>query len=101
MVEDRPNGLALLPIHRDVNVDMVKILDKFNTGNIRIGALHFVNYFVDIYIIMQRRKHFKNGFKVWLKYLLDLCSLVWHSKFNICVYVNKTFVLKSVVLFFL
>jgi hypothetical protein len=64
MVEDRPNGLALLPIHRDVNVDMVKILDKFNTGNIRIGALHFVNYFVDIYIIMQRRKHFKNGFKV-------------------------------------
>jgi len=33
MVEDRLNGLALLHIHRYVNVDRVKILDK-------IGALH-------------------------------------------------------------
>ena len=40
MVEDRLNGLALLHIHRDVNVDRVKILDKFDTGNRRIGSLH-------------------------------------------------------------
>ena len=40
MVEDRLNGLALLYIHRDVNVDRIKILDKFDTGNRRIGALH-------------------------------------------------------------
>ena len=33
MVEDRLSGLALLHIHRNVNVDRVKILDK-------IGALH-------------------------------------------------------------
>ena len=36
MVEYRLNGLVLkLHIHRDVNVDRVKILDKFDTGNIR------------------------------------------------------------------
>ena len=40
MAEDRLNGLALLHIHRDVNVDRVKILDKFNMGNRRIGTLH-------------------------------------------------------------
>ena len=34
------NGLALLHIHRDVNVDRVKILDKFDTGIRRIGSLH-------------------------------------------------------------
>ena len=39
MVEDRLNGPALLHIHRDVNVDRVKILDKFDTGNRRIGTL--------------------------------------------------------------
>ena len=33
MVEDRLSGLALLNIHRNVNVDRVKILDT-------IGALH-------------------------------------------------------------
>jgi hypothetical protein len=33
MVEDRLSGLALLHIHRNVNVDRVKILDT-------IGALH-------------------------------------------------------------
>jgi hypothetical protein len=31
MVENRLNGLALLHIHRDVNVDRVKILDEFDT----------------------------------------------------------------------
>ena len=36
MVEDR---LALLHIYREVNVGRVKILDKFDTGNRRIGAL--------------------------------------------------------------
>jgi hypothetical protein len=30
MVEDRLNGLALLYIHRYVNVDRVKILDKIS-----------------------------------------------------------------------
>jgi len=40
MVEDELNGLALLHIYRDVNVDRVKILDKFNTGYRIIGALH-------------------------------------------------------------
>jgi hypothetical protein len=40
MVEDRLNGLALLHIHRDVNVDRIQILDKFATCNRRIGALH-------------------------------------------------------------
>ena len=40
MVEDRFNGLALLHVHRDVNVDRVRIQDKFYTGNRRIGALH-------------------------------------------------------------
>jgi len=42
MVENRLNGLALLHIHRDVNVDRVKILDIFDTGtsNRRIGDLH-------------------------------------------------------------
>ena len=40
IVEDRLNGLALLHIHREVNVDRVKILDKFDTGNRRIGSLH-------------------------------------------------------------
>ena len=35
IVEDRLNGLALLHIHRDVNVDRIKILDKFDTGNRR------------------------------------------------------------------
>ena len=40
MVKDRLNGLALLHIHRDVNVDRVKILDIFDTGNRRIGDLH-------------------------------------------------------------
>ena len=39
MVEDRLNGLALLHIYREVNVDRVKILDKFDTSNRRIGAL--------------------------------------------------------------
>jgi hypothetical protein len=38
MVEDRLNGLALLHIYQEVNVDRVKILDKFDTGNRRIGA---------------------------------------------------------------
>jgi hypothetical protein len=38
MVENRLNGLALLHIHRDVNVDRVKILDKLDTGNRRISA---------------------------------------------------------------
>ena len=32
-------GLALLHV-RDVNVDRVKLLDKFDTGNSRIGTLH-------------------------------------------------------------
>jgi len=57
MVEDRLNGLALLHIHRDVNVDMIQILDKFATGNRRIGALHlqitsltFIVLCTDIYI---------------------------------------------------
>jgi len=40
MVEDRLNGLALLHVQRDVNVDRAKILDKFDTGNRRIGTLH-------------------------------------------------------------
>jgi hypothetical protein len=41
MVEYRLNGLASkLHIHRDVNVDRVKILDKFDTGNRRIDSLH-------------------------------------------------------------
>jgi hypothetical protein len=40
IVEYRLNGLALLHIHRDVNVHRVKILDKFDTGNRRIGSLH-------------------------------------------------------------
>jgi hypothetical protein len=40
MVEDRLHGLALLHIYREVNVDSVKILDKFDTGNRRIGALY-------------------------------------------------------------
>ena len=40
MVEGRLNGLALLHIHRDVNVDRIQILDKFATCNRRIGALH-------------------------------------------------------------
>ena len=40
MVENILNGLSLLPIHRDVNVDRVKILDKFDTGNRRICSLH-------------------------------------------------------------
>jgi hypothetical protein len=42
MFEDRLNGLALFAHSqsRDVNVDRVKILDKFDTGNRRIGALH-------------------------------------------------------------
>jgi uncharacterized membrane protein len=40
MVEDRLNGLALLHIHIDVNVDRIKILDTFTAGNRRIGALH-------------------------------------------------------------
>jgi hypothetical protein len=31
--------LALLHIYREVNVGRVKILDKFDTGNKRIGAL--------------------------------------------------------------
>ena len=39
MVEDRLHGLALLHIYREVNVDSVNILDKFDTGNRRIGAL--------------------------------------------------------------
>ena len=39
MVEDRLNGLALLHIHRNVHVDRVKILDKFDTGNTIIGSL--------------------------------------------------------------
>jgi hypothetical protein len=34
-----------------------------------------LNYFADIYSIMYRYKHFKHGIKVWLVYLLDLCSL--------------------------
>ena len=34
------NGLTLLHVHIDVNVDRVKILDKFDTCNRRIGALH-------------------------------------------------------------
>jgi hypothetical protein len=38
MVENRLNGLALLHIHRDVNVDRVKILDKLDTSNRRISA---------------------------------------------------------------
>ena len=38
--------------------------------------------------IMYRHKHFKYGFKVWLVFLLDLCSLVWHLKFNIFVYMK-------------
>jgi hypothetical protein len=42
----------------------------------------------DIYSIMYRHKHFKHGFKAWLVYLVDLCSLVWHLKFNIFVYVK-------------
>jgi hypothetical protein len=33
-------------------------------------------------------KHFKHGFKVWLVYLLDLCSLVWPLKSNIFEYVK-------------
>jgi hypothetical protein len=37
MVADRLNGLALLHIHRDVNVDRVKILDEFDTCNRWIG----------------------------------------------------------------
>ena len=40
MVEDRLNGLALLHVQRAVNVDRVKILDKFDTGNRKICALH-------------------------------------------------------------
>ena len=40
MVEDRLHGLALLHIYREVNVDSVNILDKFDTGNRRIGALY-------------------------------------------------------------
>ena len=39
MVEDRLNGVALLHIYREVNVGRIKILDKFDTGNRRIGAL--------------------------------------------------------------
>ena len=35
MAEDRLNGLALMHVHRDVNVDRIKILDKFDTGNRR------------------------------------------------------------------
>jgi hypothetical protein len=40
LVEDRLNGLALLHIHRDVNVDRIQILDTFATGNRRIDGLH-------------------------------------------------------------
>jgi uncharacterized membrane protein len=57
MVEDRLNGLALLHIHIDVNVDRIKILDTFTAGNRRIGALHlqitlliFIVLCTDIYI---------------------------------------------------
>ena len=57
MVEDRLNGLALLHIHRDVNVDRIQILDKFATGNRRIDGLHlqitsltFIVLCTDIYI---------------------------------------------------
>jgi hypothetical protein len=49
------------------------------------------------------RKHFKHGFKVWLVYLLDLCSLVWHSESNIFEYVKtkqvKVFILMFVFFF--
>jgi hypothetical protein len=34
---------------------------------------------------MYRHKHFKYSFKVWLVYLLDLCSLLWHLKFDVFV----------------
>ena len=60
MVEARLNGLALLHIHRDVNVDRVKILDIFDTNNRRIGDLHFP----DIHSIMYGHTHFKYDFKI-------------------------------------
>ena len=57
LVEDRLNGLALLHIHRDVNVDRIQILDTFATGNRRIDGLHlqitsltFIVLYTDMYI---------------------------------------------------
>ena len=42
MTEDRLNGLALLHIHKNVNIDRERVLDAFDaSGNRRIGSLHF------------------------------------------------------------
>ena len=42
MTEDRLNGLALLNIHKNVNIDRERVLDAFDaSGNRRIGSLHF------------------------------------------------------------
>jgi hypothetical protein len=72
MVEDRLNGLALLHIHSDVNVDRVKILDIFDTRNRRIGTLH-LSITLLTFIGLCRYKHFKYGFKVSsVYYLIDL-----------------------------
>ena len=39
--KDRLNGLALLHIHKDKDVDRVRVLDKFDaSGSRRIRALH-------------------------------------------------------------
>ena len=42
MTEDRLNGLALLYIHKNVNIDRERVLDAFDaSGNRRIGSLQF------------------------------------------------------------
>ena len=42
MTEDRLNGLALLHIHKNVNIVGERVLDAFDASwNRRIGSLHF------------------------------------------------------------
>jgi hypothetical protein len=56
MVEDRLNGLALLHIHRQGQ----STRQKWGSA--------LANDLAGIYGIMYRHKHFKYGFKVWLKH---------------------------------
>jgi hypothetical protein len=53
MVENRLNGLALLHIHRDVNVDRVKILDEFDTCNRWIGTCKLLCWHLLVYYYVQ------------------------------------------------
>ena len=42
MTEDRLNGLALLHIHKNVNIDRERVLDAFDAnGNRRIGLVPY------------------------------------------------------------